>query len=217
MAGDTSTGHHGSRLAHDALHLSMPLLRCLYVGVAMLGLIGTPLVALLWAPVIGMSVAAVVASIVGYCDSRWYAPRLLVTVCLVGAGAVPFVVGLALLQGVGRVVGALFFLLLSVAVMSGVHGLSTGDTTARAQVGARDDEKLSHALRLVALEVLFTQWWSALIRARGESAEGGRRRARLRTALLDEMERRDGEGFRRWLQEGAAEAPDRYLRGRGAS
>lgn len=213
MVGMVSSEDRVCRVADRARRISVPLLQAIYVGVAMIGLVVTPLMSLLWAPVLGVSVAALFASFVCYCDPRWYAPRILVTITVVTAGAVPFVGGLALLGGVGRAVALVFFLVLAVAVMSSVHALNRGPTTAEGRVVAHDLGVLVQALSSVPLDDLFRHWQASQGRSLTGDHEVSARVAALRAAVLDELERRDPEGFSRWLQEGAAEAPDRFIRG----
>lgn len=213
MVGNMPSEDWGSRVAHRARQVSVSLLRGIYVCGVLIGLMVTPLMALLWAPVLGVGIAALFASFVCYCDPRWYAPRILVAMSVVSAGAVPFASGLALLGGIGRAVALAFFLLLAVAVMSCVHAFSGGPPTADNQVVAHDPGVLTQTFSSVPLEELFTHWQAL----QGGSLAGDHGVspgvAALRAVVLDEMERRDPEGFARWLSEGAAEAPDRFIRG----
>ena len=206
------TGHRGAWLAHHGLRVSLPLLRGLYVGVALLGLLATPVVTLLWAPVVGVAIAGLFVSIVCYCDPRWYTRRIIAGVAVAGAVFLPFVGGLTLLQGIGGVLGVVFLSLVAVAVSGWVHRFSIGTGTPADRGAATDLDVLQEMVHVVPLEVLFTEWRAC----QGEPAagDGDRRHARtaIRAMLLDEMERRDAEGFARWLGQGATEPPDGYIR-----
>lgn len=218
MDRDQATLHRGARLAQQGMRVSVPVVRRLYVGVALLGLLATPLVTLLWAPVVGVAVAGLYVSIVCFADPRWYTRRLVTATGVVGTGFLPFVAGLALLQGFGGFVGVLFLSLLALAVASWVHEFSTDFGTAPRSRAVTDLDVLQEMLHVVPLEVLFSEWRAAQADPtagsddRADPGAATQACARIRAMLLDEMERRDATGFKRWLEQGATDPPDGYIR-----
>lgn len=215
MARQETTRNRGAGLAVQGKRVSVPVLRWLYTGTALLGLLATPLVTLLWAPVVGVAFAGLYVSIVCFADPRWYTRRLVTATCWVGTGFVPFVIGLALLQGLGGFVGVVFLSLLAIAVTSWVHEFINDFGGHPRRHAAIDLDVVRETLHAVPLAVLFAEWRAS----QGDPPAGstdnvdrGRARAQVRAMLLDEMERRDATGFARWLEQGATEPPDAYIR-----
>ena len=165
---------------------------------------------LLWLAVLAAGVAAVVAAAAAMLR-RGSLER-----GLAGPAAVGAVVGLALVgwTGVAGTVGGLLALAGAALVLLPGCGTATRRRPTPARRGRRRasrdgfDPDLSTPELVLMWRVSYTQL---------ENARSHRARCRVvarRQACLDELERRDPTGFRRWLAAGprAAGDPSRYLR-----
>lgn len=175
--------------------VSTALLRVLSVGVLLLGVVLTPpVLLLLLGPVVGLAVTVVYAlAHWSCCDEQWPAPRRLVDVTALGAGAVPWLQGLHVLGEVGLALGLLSAALLVLVVRSPERP---------PQVTRADgDDSLRQLLAVLPTDLLLREW-----RVQGATAAGPG------ALVLDELGRRDPQGVQRWRDAGAAGPLEPYLR-----
>lgn len=204
-------GRHPSLLMR--IHrLSVRVLGAVYVSVALLGALGSSLlVTFLVVPVTGAFGAALARGVHRALHPHTQAPLSTHLPSAVATGLfTPFVIGMETLGPLGSPVSVVFVLLGTLVGVGWAHGIASDDTLPSTRTRLSDDDLASFRTLLEALplEELLHEWrWTGRqLRADRHVA------ARLREALLVEIDRRDPEGFQRWLLDGLEEDPERYIR-----
>ena len=206
-------GRHPSLLMR-VHRLSVRVLGAVYVSVALLGALGSSLlVTFLVVPVISALGAALARGVHRALHPHTQAPLSIHLPSAVATGLfTPFVIGMETLGSVGGPVSVGIVLLGTLVSVGWAHGIASGDTvpstgTARGLSDA-DMASFRALLEALPLEELLHEWrWTGRkLRADRHVA------AQLREALLEEINRRDPEGFQRWLLDGLEEDPERYIR-----
>ena len=199
--------------ATRAVRTSDVLLRTLYVGTAMLGLLITPpVVVLLLVPALAAATVVLLAAFLWYLEQRWPSRRTLTTAGTATAGLVPFGHAVHALEAVGSVISLTVLTLLTVVCVGWLAQQPAAAAGPHGGPGAGDEGSLRELLQVVPLETLLAEW-RALDDVTGERP--GRDPAAAatdRAVLLDELQRRDPEGFAAWLAAGATRPPDEHLR-----
>ncbi len=191
------------------------LLRTLYVGTALLGLLVTPpLVVLVVVPVLTVTAVVLLAGFLWYIEDRWPTRSTLTTTAVVTAALIPFGQAVQALQSVGTAVGLVVVGLLIVLGMRWLSGQAA--QAGRAATLAREvggTESLRDLLQVMPMETLLAEW-RTLHEAPGDRLPAPEAVA-TRSLLLDEMQRRDPDGFATWLDAGASGPPDEHVRDDG--
>ena len=196
------------RLTTRAVRAGTVVLRVLYVGTALLGLLVTPPVVLVLVPVLTVTAVLLLAGFIWYVQEQWPSRRTLTTVAAGTAALLPFGHAVDALQEVGTALGLAVLGLLAVV---SVARAASGPAVCEAAQG--DDPSLRELLRVVPLETLLSEWRALggqpADRRSSDSAGAAQVSRRL---LLDELERRDPVGFADWFASGTTSPPDEHVR-----
>ena len=188
-------------------------------------MVGPPATTLVLGFAVGVAGAVLVAVMHWSCREQGPAPYVLLAASTTSAALVPFAQGISALGSAGPPLG-LGMLILSAVV--GGHWIASLDpdspaptitATDRGACGhplstVAEDSSLTELLRVVPLDVLFSEW-----RRTEEELDANRSGHRyaaavhIRGLLLTEMQYRDPAGVDRWLSEGRRGRPEHYIRG----
>lgn len=203
----------GSPQRHGLQRASTALLRALFTGTALLGLLFTPpLLSLVLAPVLAGGAAALLALFVRYLQDRWPTRQALATAAAVTLALLPFGHAVLALQAWGRVIALLVLVLLIVAAISALT--ACGQRAPRispSHLPRGADVRLRELLQVLPLRTLLAEW-RALSRLQPYAPVDAVVAVELRSLLLDELQHRDPAAFSRWLSSGAASPPDEHFR-----
>lgn len=201
----------GGGRSRTAARACTAALRTLYVGTALLGLLITPpLVTLVVAPVLAVGTAGALASFLWYVEGRWPSRTTLRTTGTATAALLPFSYAVQALQAVGDAVVLAVLALLVVGAVDAVRGRGGGRSPFPVPPGpGGDEDRLRELVSALPVQHLLAQW-QALQRPRPGSDPAAA--AAVRTVLLDELQRRDPDGFAAWLGTGAVGPPDEHVR-----
>lgn len=200
-------------LAARAVRKSDVLLRTLYVGTAMLGLLITPpVVVLLLVPALAASAVVLLAGFIWYLEERWPSRHTLITAGTATAALVPFGQAVHALQTVGSVIGLTVITLLTVVCVGWFALHPAAAARAHGSPGAGDEDSLRELLQVVPLETLLAEWRALDDLPDERPGRDPAAAAASRAVLLDELQRRDPEGFAAWLAAGTVRPPDEHLR-----
>ena len=195
-----------------ALRAADALLRTLFLGTALLGLLVTPpLVSLVLAPALAGIAVVVLASFVWYVDQRTPSRSTLRTAGTATAALIPFGHAVHALQSVGTVLALTVVALLLVATLGRLARWAAqqpGGTGGGR--GALDDPAWPLLLQAVPLDALLGEWRE--LADPGDARRDAADAAHARRLLLDELQRRDPAAFAAWLAAGAAGPPDEHFR-----
>jgi hypothetical protein len=201
----------GSRWVQRAVRLAQQVMCALYIAVALVGVpVTRPMLLLTAAPAVGCIAAGLLAGLLRLCEQRPPARRTMMVTAGAAAAIVPFDEGMQLLQGLGTAIAVTLLVLMSIV---GNYRMNELAVRARADAtGAGGAESYAELLHVVSLDTVFGEWRAleegVAIRT-GE--EHGPDVMQVRALLLDEMQRRDPVGFGRWLDDGAADDPERHI------
>jgi hypothetical protein len=199
--------------AEAAVRLAQQLLCVLYVAVAAVGVLVTPTgVMLTAAPAVAVLATGLFVGVFRFWQQRHPSRRQVMITAAAAAAILPFHEGVELLQGLGTAVAATVLVLVTIV---GNYRVSTLDVPVPAGA-TRPGGATSYAelLRVMSLDTVLSEW-----RALGHGVglpSGQHHRpdvSQLRALLLDEMQRRDPAGFRRWLDDGAEDDPAEHIDG----
>ena len=180
------------------------VLRVLYVGTALVGLLFTPpIVSLVLVPLLAGASVVLLASFVWYVEEHWPTRETLTTAAVASAALLPFGVAVQVLETVGEVMAFAVLALLTVACVEEVSQ-SAGRLDGPPPEGGADLDV--ERLGELPVHQLLAHWRSVGRLTPGTGA------AALRAALLDELQRRDPAAFSAWLSTGAAGPPDEHFR-----
>lgn len=224
MPGRTVPSDDGpTALERVLVRLGRTALGVLYVGMALLGVLHLdPLTMLLTAPFFSVLVACLRWSIHQTLHSEATPSiELLLPAATVGALFAPFGAGVQLLGDRG---GYLMLVLIGLLTVLGSHWLYRLEVpTGRAAVEDRSApppprpaESAHHPprelLQQLTLDDLADEWRRSGEPFHRTSPVDRRAAVEWRGALLDELERRDPQGFHDWVRSGMARGPERHLR-----
>lgn len=206
-------GRHPSLL--ECVHrVNVRVLGALYVSVALLGALGSSLLVTFFVvPVSGALGAALARGVHRALHPHTEAPLSIHLPAAVATGLFfPFVIGMEILGSVGGPVSVAIVVLGTLVSVGWAHRIASDDTVPPTATGRglsdADLTSFRALLRALPLEELLHEWrWTgSKLRADRHVA------AQLREALLEEIDRRDPEGFQRWLLDGLEQDPERYVR-----
>lgn len=180
------------------------------IGLALLGALVAPAVALVWAPVIGLIGVLVVALVGPTCTGQPVARRTVALAGVTGALLVPWTTGLGALGNAGAFV---VIATLVVASLWAVELVAESPETSEGMAARRE----LMAFRRVAAELpvgsLLQEWRRTEPLARDDvHPEVRSAGADIRALVVDELARRDPAGLEHWLRHGEGD-PGRYVPG----
>ncbi|WP_075014979.1 hypothetical protein [Geodermatophilus obscurus] len=205
------------------MRLAVGALVTSYVAVAMLGALYTPLVTLLLlAPVLGALGAAVGRSVhrTVYRDfpETWTGAW---PTAVAAALFVPFAAGVHALGEAGGHLVMVLVLLFSVLSTVWAHGLEIPHAPSRTttepprpatQQPEWPDGSSSHELlRALSVDDLIAEWRSSGEQLHPSSGAPRHTAVRWREALLEELRRRDPQGFDNWVLDGMRRGPEHHI------
>lgn len=205
----------GRELASRAARASDVLLRTLYIGTALLGLLVTPpVIVLLLVPGLTVIAVTLLAGFIWYLEQRWPSRRTLVATATATAALIPFSQAVHALQAVGTAISLTVIGLLTVVALAWIDQQSP-HAARSAGSGDRvgDHQSLRDLLQVMPLETLLAEW-RALDDLLDElrSTRDPATAAVGRALLLHELQRREPVGFSAWLASGATGPPDEHFR-----
>ena len=218
----------GGRRLRRAVTLSRLLLQVLYVGIALLGaLLGPPATTLVLGFTVGVAGAVLFVVMHWSCNEQGPTRRDLLAAGTTSAALGPFAEGISALGNAGPPLGLGILILCAVVgghsiassldADSPVATITATDRSAGGHslsTGVAEDSSLTELLRVVPLDVLFSEW--RLTEEELVAHRSGHRYAaavHIRGLLLTEMHHRDPAGVNRWLSEGRRGRPEHYIRG----
>ena len=199
--------------AEAAVRLAQQVLCVLYAAVAAVGVLVIPTAVMLTAaPAVAVLGAGLFAGLFRFSQQRHPSRRQVMVAAAAAAAILPFHEGVELLQGLGTAVAATVLVLASVV---GNYRLSTLDVPVPAgATGPGGATSYAELLRVMSLDTVLSEWRAL---GHGVGLSSGEQHSpdalRLRALLLDEMQRRDPAGFRRWLDDGAEDDPAEHIDG----
>ena len=192
--------------------MSTALLRVLYTGTALLGLLFTPpLLSLVVGPVLATWAVVLLAVFVWYLEEHWPTRRTLTTTAAVTVALLPFGHAVLALQALGKVIVLLALVLLTVAAICAISASgrqSPGTSPTNLPRGA--DVRLRELLHVLPLPALLSEW-RALSRLRPGTYADAVVAVELRGMVLDELHQRNPAAFSMWLSSGASSPPDEHF------
>lgn len=177
------------------LQFSRPLLRVLYVGLALVGAPASrPATLLVLAPVLGGIAAGLLAAIYYSWTERLPSRRTLAATGLAAAAFPSFAAGIDLLEGAGGYAGLVVIGLATVVGAHAVHTLDAGGSTAGSTVGpAAAEDTTCELLAVLPPQMLLQEWHDAMKLATDRRPCGPPDPAAVhfRRAVLAELQRRE--------------------------
>ena len=218
----------GGRRLRRAVTLGRLLLQVLYIAIALLGaLVGPPATTLILGFAVGVAGAVLFAVMHWWCHEQGPAPCVLLAAGTTSAALVPFAEGISALGSAGPPLGLGILILCAVVgghwIASSLEPDSPATTITAVDrsagghplsTGAAENSSLTELLRVVPLDVLFSEW--RLTEDELDANRSGHSYAaavHIRGLLLTEMHHRDPAGVNRWLSEGRRGRPEHYIRG----
>jgi hypothetical protein len=203
----------GRRWTGRTVRAGSNLLRTLYIAVALIGMLVTPpIVVLFVVPVLTVSAVVLLAGSIRYCQQRWPTSRTLTGIAGPTVALVPFQHGIDLLDGAGTVILLVVLALATVVGAASLHGLNIDADSAPAPDSTADREQsLRELLHVLPLETVLREWRTLQHPTRRTRQPDPTPVVQARRLLLDEMQRRDPAGFAAWLAAGGNQPPDGHI------